>query len=1266
MSKILEVTYKEIENTTPDQLTELLRTLLYSEAKKYLIPSSGVHVPLKITVPDGGEDGRIEWSNGPEYTDFVPNRLTLFQCKAGTLSPTECRDELLLKDKSDLKPRVKEIFEHGGTYILFYNKNCNTDQAVPKVDDLRNALVTLNKPYASTAKIKIFDANIIAEWVNSELSAVVKVLSWAGKNPPHAMVTWNIWAGYRENQIPFINNNELEEKIAKLKNFFNEPKKVARLVGLSGLGKTRLVFETFRPPAIPEDDINQRCISEKVVYIDAGEFTPGAIIPINFQRKSGILVVDNCDLSFHDRLQREILHSDSQLSLLTIDFNPEEKYDGCTKFEIKPSTDKTVIAGIVSNAYPGLLSPIDIDKITEFAQGFPKVAVLLARARIDKDPNIGVLNDDLLVKKLIWGNHEENVDELSVLKSGAIFEYFGLFDEFVEQCEYITKIISGKDPDFFFKTIKKFIKRGIIQRRGRYVQIVPRPLAIRLASEWWYETRPEKIKRVICGDLPAGLIEPLCKQMQNLQFLIEARDIIRDLCGPQDPFGQAEILNTGKGSRIFRSMVEVNPQATVDALDHIFGEFSKDQLLEVGPGRRNLIWALEKLCFWRDTFPKAARLMMKFAVAENESWGNNATGQFNQLFHFRLSGTQASYEERLSVLDDTLESEDIYVQRVVINALGHALQTHLFSREVGVESQGSRAPQEEWKPTTWKEVFNYWDGSLNRLKKFALKDDEIGVLARSQIENSINGMIRYGRLNILEDVIFSICDVRGYFWPSVLYSLKRFMSHHSKDIPQEGRDRINSWIEKFGPKTIDDKTYITLIHPELFATLPGKNIIEESNKKVEEFVRELVSKPEDLDVVIGLLSKTHSTHGHLFGYILCNLIDDKEEATDKLIISLESVPKEQMDESVLGGFLFALRSKNSEFVSENLERIANNPRLYHLLLSLTSRSNPEKKDLDRLIVQIRNGLLNIEDFRILQHGSALSHLDAITVISFLNDLLAVSSKGCPVVFEIAYMYTFNDETKFTKCIPFFKKMLIGNKCFFNILKEATPNDHILHPISQMSISLIQQKDPDPLFATQLADEIIRLCSEPRITFDISDDIHGLISLILSQKYVEATWPIIGDAIVSGDDRVSICLKYLIGYEISYEKPKPCLLEKIPLSLLTKWCEENPKKAPHFLAEAIHPLIEINKKIVWSQIAEFLLNNYGDDETILDGLADKMYQFSWTGSMIPHYEMWFDGFTGLLNHINPKVKKWAEKNIQYAKKKIREIKTEEDEDELRFR
>ena len=47
-----------------------------------------------------------------------------------------------------------------------------------------------------------------------------------------------------------------------------------------------------------------------------------------------------------------------------------------------------------------------------------------------------------------------------------------------------------------------------------------------------------------------------------------------------------------------------------------------------------------KAVFLEETFPIAARILLSFAVAENETWSNNATNMFFQLFHYLLSGTQ--------------------------------------------------------------------------------------------------------------------------------------------------------------------------------------------------------------------------------------------------------------------------------------------------------------------------------------------------------------------------------------------------------------------------------------------------------------------------------------------------------------------------------------------------------------------------------------------------------------------------------------------------
>jgi len=48
---------------------------------------------------------------------------------------------------------------------------------------------------------------------------------------------------------------------------------------------------------------------------------------------------------------------------------------------------------------------------------------------------------------------------------------------------------------------------------------------------------------------------------------------------------------------------------------------------------------------------------MYLALAESETWANNATGQFVQLFQISLSGGNASYEERLIVIDELIQKK---------------------------------------------------------------------------------------------------------------------------------------------------------------------------------------------------------------------------------------------------------------------------------------------------------------------------------------------------------------------------------------------------------------------------------------------------------------------------------------------------------------------------------------------------------------------------------------------------------------------------------
>ena len=69
--------------------------------------------------------------------------------------------------------------------------------------------------------------------------------------------------------------------------------------------------------------------------------------------------------------------------------------------------------------------------------------------------------------------------------------------------------------------------------------------------------------------------------------------------------------------------------------------------------------------------------------------------------------------------------------------------------------------------------------------------------------------------------------------------------------------------------------------------------------------------------------------------------------------------------------------------------------------------------------------------------------------------------------------------------------------------------------------------------------------------------------------------------------------------------------------------------------------------VFSSIIIWLLENYGDNETVFDGLNGNIGTFSWTGSPYPLYQSEKNCFLALLDNpdMGVKVKEWAKSHIK---------------------
>src|SRR5690606_26787976 len=153
------------------------------------------------------------------------------------------------------------------------------------------------------------------------------------------------------------------------------PGSALRVVGLSGLGKTRLALEALRPAS------SQDAVSAATVYFDAAHNESALRHEVSEGRRlglGGILVVDNCPAALHMSLQAEVSAPNARLSLLTLDLNPGEHLRGTRAFKLNPSDIDHVKRAVMKIA-PSIRED-DAQKIASLSSGFVYFGLLLTKA----------------------------------------------------------------------------------------------------------------------------------------------------------------------------------------------------------------------------------------------------------------------------------------------------------------------------------------------------------------------------------------------------------------------------------------------------------------------------------------------------------------------------------------------------------------------------------------------------------------------------------------------------------------------------------------------------------------------------------------------------------------------------------------------------------------------------------------------------------------------------------------------------------------------
>ena len=472
--------------------------------------------------------------------------------------------------------------------------------------------------------------------------------------------------------------------------------------GPPGVGKTRFALELCR-------DAPWR---DTVVYFQQSDDQrlPELIDSVAHERAPEVrlmVVADEAQLEHLPLLRNAVERAGGRLRVVTIGSCSSPDPQRIPELRIEP-LDSATMRGVVNGWYRAM-PPEHVDYVTRLADGYLRLARLIAQV-VDADREATV--PDVLyraeIRQLLDRMLGDN--DRRALYVVAILSHVGWDRDREEEGAAIASHM-GLDWHQVRQSVNDFDRRMHIARRGgRYRYISPDPLGIYLTLEaldvypGLVESLPEK--------LPSdGAREAFYRRLESIAANAETREYSREKLGF---FFRIDDFVAPQAARRWSVFSAADPDAAAANLCRVLKSAGVEDRKRIrDEARRELVARLVRIAWRSSAFHDAATALALLAEAENEPWGNNATGEFVARYQVFLGGTSLSYLSRLGVIDELLESGSTELARLCVSALARVGENHpTRSGHAPVD----RLPEREWEPRSRDEYQECIDNAITRLE----------------------------------------------------------------------------------------------------------------------------------------------------------------------------------------------------------------------------------------------------------------------------------------------------------------------------------------------------------------------------------------------------------------------------------------------------------------------------------------------------------------------------------------------------------------------
>jgi len=1221
MHPFFTVSALEVAQLNDEQARELVAQLCKAELSRKSISTSAVSWGGNQRAKDGGIDVSVDVKIKSVFVDYIPRATTGFQVKAEYFPPSKIPGEML--PSGILRESIGQLIDQSGAYIIVSTKDACAGTAL---NDRIQKMEEMVKSHLSFEQIKLdfYDSQKIADWASNYPGIVVWIKGCLGDSL-QSWEPYGPWA-YKESDvsneylldnkvkvsIPKINSGlDVQEAINSLRGNLGSIGASVRIVGLSGVGKTRLVQALFDDRIVTTNPV---LASDNVIYTDLSNSPnplPYAILEALIIANSDcIVVIDNCGQDVHQKLTELVKRPDSKLKLITVEYDIRDHQPESTHCYHLEGSSNEVIAKLLRRHFNSL-SDLDVDKIVEFSDGNARIAFALASTS-ETQGELAKLHDEDLFKRLFIQKHIEN-DELQRCAEAASLLYSFDVDNLDATSELSTLAgIAEVTVATFYRHVAELFSRGLVQARGEWRAVLPHAIANRLAID--------ALKKIPVSILINSFILSANERVarshsRRLGYLHESKDaqkIVSKLMGVGGIFYDVANLEPLQWE-IFENLAPVNQSAALDAILRVIQNNNHASM-------QNFLAAtklLRSLAYESELFEKAVKGLLEFSLSEpTENTYDQPIGRLQSLFYANLSGTLALPEQRASFIRSLVFHNDSKHVDIGLQLLEAALDINYpsgtYSYEFGALSRTYGLATHDLA-----EIGRWFPKFIQIAVEIGIQNSIVGSRAREILGSALRGLWVHARM---EDELINAAHefskttewIRGWIGVRVI------LRYDSKVIANESLVKLKTLEKLIGPKDIHQKIQAKILSQ-------GVNSVDlddlEDLSTVGRYTRAF-NEAIDLGKIVGqdnnVISdfepfvRWQNTTNKLqaFGLGIGESTSCPQHYVDQLKPFYKAPHKFQLDYQFLGGLIQgwhkARPAEVESFLDDALEDEIWGPLFLNLQLALNGSVNLQ--GYERILKSLDLGLVNTARYSNLGNGRPLDNLTVLQITAILSKLACKPDKGLDTAIDVLYMV------------------------IFGATANPPKDDQYKSELSFACLDLIRKLDWNTL---NYSDDNLLSHLETVIDFalestPISDHTVALENL-LSTENAREPWPKrIGVLLVPFLKRSPITSLNLIFKTIPQEsiyriltlslvRAEQFAIHIVPDNSLLEWCKESPDDRYIFAANTC--LLfgknisqdEFAQENEFSSIAIQIFNLAPNKSEILKIFVARSIPYSWSGS-----------------------------------------------------